>query len=311
MPIKILYLRNAGDRECANPQFVNLQMQSPGVRAFLEPRIRTTAGQSGISGGDVRAVPLWLPPLPEQQRIADVLDDHLSRLDSASGELFSAATRLKALLRAARHASTKGIDGTVPLSSLVSRIEAGRSFGSAAREAEDDEWGIVKVSAMTWGSFDETENKVVLDPSRVDERFEIQPGDLLVSRANTSAYVGAAVLVGSCRPRLLLSDKSLRLVPREGVDARFLQTVLQAPIARSQISALATGTKDSMRNISQASLLSIQLPNATPTQQAEVVGKVAAVEDQVDRLRVEVDRARIRQSGLRRSLLDAAFSGRL
>jgi type I restriction enzyme S subunit len=270
------------------------------------------ATQQNIGQGVLKAWPIALPRLDEQRRIVDLLEDHLSRLDAASGELNSVRARLAGLLRAARHsASTGGVRETVPLASLVSRIEAGRSFGSAASAAGDGEWGIVKVSAMTWGAFNETENKVVLDPSRVDERFEIRPGDLLVSRANTSAYVGATVLVGSCRPRLLLSDKSLRLVPHEGVDPRYLRAVLQAPAARSQMSDLATGTKDSMRNISQAALLSIQLPKATPVQQAEVVRKVAIVEEQVGRLRVEVERAQARHMGLRRSLLDAAFAGKL
>jgi type I restriction enzyme S subunit len=293
------------------PRWVLYAMQTSAVRAYAADQLHGV-GRPRLGLKVIRSLPIPLPPLDEQRRIVDVLEDHLSRLDAASRGLASVGTRLAGLLRATRHtASTSGAHETVPLASLVSRIEAGRSFGSTARAADEGEWGIVKVSAMTWGTFNETENKVVLDPSRVDERFEIRPGDLLVSRANTSAYVGATVLVGSCRPRLLLSDKSLRLLPHEGVDPRYLRAVLQAPAARNQMSDLATGTKDSMRNISQAALLSIQLPKATPDQQAEVVRKVAAVEEQVGRLRVEIERAQARHLGLRRSLLDAAFAGRL
>lgn len=300
-----------GRESLLDNRFLALWLTSPDGRGQLQGRASGTT-VTGIRQAELLKLQVPLPPLIEQRRIVDTLEDHLSRLDAASGELASVRTRLAGMLRAARHAvSTRGVYETVPLVSLVSRIEAGRSFGSAARAADDGEWGIVKVSAMTWGAFNETENKAVLDPSRVDERFEIKPGDLLLSRANTSAYVGASVLVGSCRPRLLLSDKSLRLVPHDGVDPHFLCAVLQAPSARSQMSDLATGTKDSMRNISQAALLSIQLPKATPAQQAKVVQEVAAVEEQVGRLRVAVERTQARHKGLRRSLLDAAFAGRL
>ncbi|TFV54440.1 hypothetical protein E4P41_18885 [Geodermatophilus sp. DF01-2] len=64
---------------------------------------------------------------------------------------------------------------------------------------------------------------------RVDPRFEIAPGDVLVSRANTTAYVGAPVLVRATPQRRLLSDKSLRLAPRSDVNREWLVTELSAP----------------------------------------------------------------------------------
>lgn len=156
---------------------------------------------------------------------------------------------------------------TTRLADLLERIETGKSFGSAARPARPDEWGIVKVSSMTWGQFRPDENKLMSDPSRAEPRHEIRPGDVLVSRANTTEYVGAPVLVRHTRPRLLLSDKSLRLVPKCGVDAAYLTTILSAPQTRRRISELATGTKDSMRNISQAALLTVEMPTLPPIEE--------------------------------------------
>ena len=84
-PDKLIRIRlNAG---VADSRFVNMQLASPAARAFLEPRIRTTAGQSGISGADVRSIPLVLPGLLEQRRIVEILEDHFSHLDAASGYL--------------------------------------------------------------------------------------------------------------------------------------------------------------------------------------------------------------------------------
>ncbi|WP_197420378.1 restriction endonuclease subunit S [Mycobacterium sp. NAZ190054] len=42
----------------------------------------------------LRKVPVPLPPLPEQHRIVDLLEDHLSRLDAAEGYLRAAERRL-------------------------------------------------------------------------------------------------------------------------------------------------------------------------------------------------------------------------
>ena len=54
------------------------------------------------------------------------------------------------------------------LGDLLHDIEAGKSLKIPGRPADDDKWGVIKVSAMTWGEF--------------DERYEIEPGDLLLSR---------------------------------------------------------------------------------------------------------------------------------
>lgn len=142
---------------------------------------------------------------------------------------------------------------------LLLRIEAGKSFRCEPRPASLSEWGIIKVSAMTWGAFREDENKAV--PAGVDFNpdYEIKPGDILVSRANTEEYVGAPVMVDGCRSHLLLSDKSLRLVASDHLNFRWLYYLLSSPTIRREISRRATGTKDSMRNVSQETLASIHV----------------------------------------------------
>ncbi|MFJ6212045.1 hypothetical protein ACIQGZ_01690 [Streptomyces sp. NPDC092296] len=169
----------------------------------------------------------------------------------------------------------------VKLNDLLLRVEAGKSFKCEPRRANPDEWGVIKVSAMTWGEFDEAENKAVPENYGFDSRNEIQSGDILVSRANTEEYVGAPVLVGECRPRLLLSDKSLRLIPGSEVDRRWLLYSLSSPGVRREISRRSTGTKESMRNISQGSLgeVSLLVPPA-----AEQLRIVDSLEEQLSRL---------------------------
>lgn len=273
-------------------------------------KLATGSTIAHLAQQQLRRVPVPLPSLDEQRRIVDVLEDHLSRLDAAGAGLMNARKRIGALERSALDVEFGAVESTAPLGDLIEDISAGKSFGASSAPARDDEWGIIKVSAMTWGEFKAEENKAV-PPNRVDPRFEIREGDLLVSRANTSEYVGASVLVGSVRPKLLLSDKSLRVKPRDGVRAEWLWRALQAPSARRQISALATGTKDSMRNISQVSLRQVLLPMVDDSEQGRALAAFAATEEASRRLRCEVEATDARLHRLRRSLLEAAFSGRL
>jgi len=257
----------------------------------------------------LRRVPVPLPPIDVQRRVVNLLEDHLSRLHASSGYLAASRRRLVALERSALDAQFGGTD--ISLADLIEDISSGKSFGAANVPACDGEWGIIKVSAMTWGQFDPAENKAVTDEGRVDPRFEIRSGDLLVSRANTSELVGASVLVRDVRPKLLLSDKSLRLKPRSEVNAEWLWRALQAPSARRQMSAFATGTKDSMRNISQAALKRVLLPNVSTDEQVAALKSFNEVADAIVLLRREVETSAQRLEALRRSLLGAAFSGRL
>jgi type I restriction enzyme S subunit len=271
----------------------------------------TGTTRASLNIGDLRSVRVPLPPLDEQLRIVALLEDHLSRLQAAID--YEKAARLRATRweRSALDAAlTESAAASAPLRNLVVRVEAGKSFGGSAPPAREGEWGVVRVSAMTWGEFRPHENKLV-SPERVDPRHEIRTGDVLVSRANTTDYVGAPVLVRETRPQLLLSDKSLRLVPVAGVDRAWLAEVLGTRGVRRQVSALATGTKDSMRNISQANLLSVSVPVSPRATQAQVVSACNEIRDDAVRLDAALSAVELRAHHLRRRLLAAAFSGDL
>lgn len=167
------------------------------------------------------------------------------------------------------------------LGEVLERIEAGKSFSGDGRSATPGEWGVIKVSAMTYGQFREGENKAVRADTAFSENAEIKPGDLLLSRANTRDYVGASVLVDNCRPRLLLSDKSLRLIPTEAVDRRWLWYALQSPTSRQYMSNASSGVKAGMRNVSQASLRAMPLSIPPVAEQCRIV---AALEENLSRL---------------------------
>jgi type I restriction enzyme S subunit len=254
--------------------------------------------------------PLPLPPWAEQDRIVAAIEEHLSRLDAAEGAVGGATRKVHGLKKSVL-AQAQAEGNEVALDDLLVDIETGKSFKTPGRPAEGHEWGVIKVSAMTWGEFDEAENKAVPADQHVDPRHEIRSGDLLLSRANTSEYVGASVLVGECRPRLLLSDKSMRLLTVSGVDRRWLHYALRAPQVRSQMSRVATGTSDSMRNISQSKVRALRVRVPTLGRQEAIAAQVEDALMKCRQLEVEAKTVRARTGAARRSILAAAFSGKL
>ncbi len=66
-------------------------------RAFIEGRIRTTAGQSGISGADLKAMPVPICPIEEQMRINEVVEAQFSGIAQVDKEIEFRLTQAEAL----------------------------------------------------------------------------------------------------------------------------------------------------------------------------------------------------------------------
>ncbi len=69
------------------PAFVEIAMSAGESRRFIEKCIRTTAGQSGISGQDIKVTPLPIPPLAEQKQIIAEVDARTTAIDHIESEL--------------------------------------------------------------------------------------------------------------------------------------------------------------------------------------------------------------------------------
>lgn len=196
------------------------------------------------------------------------------------------------------------------LGDLIDGIEAGKNVAAIGRPPEDGEIGIVKVSAVTWGEFDEDESKALHPGTEIDPADLIRPGDFLISRANTIELVGAPVIVKQFRRRLVLSDKVLRLRVVEDFD-RWLELFLKSHLGRTQIEQYATGAQLSMRNISQENLRRIVVPCAPRDEQARIVAAVNALFEEVEAGEAALARARESLTQFRASLLHAACTGAL
>jgi type I restriction enzyme, S subunit len=90
-------IRTRPDRPQLDPRYLEIALNCGLSRAWLETKIRTTAGQSGVSGGDVKAMPVPLCSLPEQHEIVRLLDQQFEVIDQNEREIDAALKRSEAL----------------------------------------------------------------------------------------------------------------------------------------------------------------------------------------------------------------------
>ncbi len=193
------------------------------------------------------------------------------------------------------------------LGEIVLKSEAGKSLVCDKRPAEINEWGIIKVSAMSWGKFDEQENKVLPKGVRPFVEYKINEGDYLISRANTEELIGKSVIVGELQANLLLSDKSIRIKFSDFVDNHYINFYNNSLIAREYYKRVASGTSDSMKNITREQMYLLPLPLPPLAEQQRIVAKVQQLQRHLSQLEVQVQQSRQYAEQLLQSVLKEAF----
>lgn len=267
-----------------------------------------------------------LPPLSEQQRIVERIEELFAKLDEAKERLQevadSFAVRKAAILHNAftgeltkQWRRENGVSDEsweeITWGSFIEKIEAGKNWNALGRPPKNGEFGVVKVSAVTWGEFLEDESKTCTEESQWNEEKRISVGDFLFSRANTIQLVGNCVIVKDVKRKLMLSDKILRFSLSERVYDFFALWYTRTSSYRKQIESVASGNQDGMRNISQNNMKMIIFPLPTLPEQHEIV---RLIDDLLARERAAQQAAEQALASIdlmKKSILARAFRGEL
>ena len=120
------------DSDLIDAAYLEAATNSGESRSHLERRIRTTAGQSGVSGADIKSTPVPICSPAEQAEIVRVLDERLEAIDTLQAEIDANLARSDALRQSILKSAFSGQlvpqDPTdEPASVLLARIRAERN----------------------------------------------------------------------------------------------------------------------------------------------------------------------------------------
>lgn len=258
--------------------FYERYFRSTGWHSYLRSAASTGArhDRMSITLDAFMRMPMPTPHPAEQQKIADCLKS-LDEVIAAQGRKVEA---LKTHKRGLMQQLFPGEGENFPrlrfpefrdagewethaLSRYVSSLDAGVSVNAGDKPASDTEIGILKTSCVTNGTFEAAENKVVVQPKELPRMREPVHGDtIIISRMNTSALVGANAYVDRDVPNLFLPDRLWAAKPTRYGNMQFLSYILGSDQGRAFLSGLASGSSDSMKNISQSDVLA--MPTSAP-----------------------------------------------
>jgi type I restriction enzyme S subunit len=322
--------KSAVPSERISSDFLYWQLQ------YLVPEIRSRASGTTfleISGKRFGQTQVVVPPLAEQEKIVETLEEQLSRLDAAAGAI--TAVRAKAdrfRLSLLNSASRIGVSGATdeggvsatnwPLVRLADCLEKLSSGKYAERGwspqclkvAVDDEvsWGVLKTTAVQMGEYLPEHNKRL--PSSLEPKvgLAVEPGDFLMTTTGPRNRCGVVCHVKTTPRNLIFSGKILRFRPKEDVlSSGWLLTVLMSPTMQKTLNELKVGTSDSSVSIGNSQVLDLTIPLPPIDDQNELLESVERGITSVSIVNQTLDELEVKLAGLRRSLLHSAFSGNL
>lgn len=190
-----------------------------------------------------------------------------------------------------------------PLSNCLLSIENGKSFVCSNDMRQEENPAILKLSAVTYGVYQQDENKAILDSSMFVKSAEVHKGDLLFTRKNTPELVGMCAYVNDTAPNLMMPDLIFRLNTNEKINKIFLWKLINHEFFRGKIQNIATGSAKSMSNISKERLekLAIILPSL------HLQNDFAALVERVDQQKQTIQQSLEKLKLMKKSLMQEYF----
>ena len=329
------YVAIAADEICTNQGFKTAVPSSSLSSEFLywqfqsvTPDIQNRASGTTfkeINAKGFSATRIVVPPLAEQARIVEILEGHLSRLDAALQHIQTlrgkAAQFRRSLLHAAFTGALTGHDpstGKLPngwriaaLGELVDQkadIVDG-PFGSNLKSSHYTESGarVIRLQNIGFGRFRPAEAFISHEHFETLKSHNATEGDLLFSSLGEN--LPRACLAPDLGGPAIVKADCIRVRLSESVNRRFILHSTQRPEANEWADAQMHGMGRPRLGLGAIREFPVPLPPLA--EQAQIVEILEGHLSRLDAAMAVADAVEERAWALRRSLLHAAFTGKL
>ena len=280
---------------------------------YIEP-VLSRQGQgstfAAINRREIEQLQVPLPPLLEQRRIIEILD----QADTLHRKNVEVSDKEKRILPAL---FMRIFDSDLQQENFMSLGEIALEFryGTSTRSS-DQGYPTLRIPNVVGGRFDLSEIKFVPVPKKEFERLNLQKGDMLVVRTNGNPnYVGRSVVfeeeavngTGLKTDQFIYASYLIRIrINTNFAEPWFVQTYLSLPEGRRALRERCQ-TSAGQYNININALASIPVPDVPIERQKEFVEHVQTIR-RLRSHRLELSRHLDCASS---SLLHRAFSGEL
>ncbi|WP_422459818.1 MULTISPECIES: restriction endonuclease subunit S [unclassified Endozoicomonas] len=191
----------------------------------------------------------------------------------------------------------------VPIRTFVKELISGTSVNSENRQKSQNEKGVLKTSAVGHGRFYAGEHKAVLIDEEGRLKNSVIASRIIISRMNTPNLVGESGYVDATYSDLFLPDRLWMTEPSEVKHCtKWLAYCLQFPPIKQTIQASASGTSNSMKNISKDNFLSTEVPMPPLPEQKKIARILSSVDSKLALIDQQITTTQTLKKGLMQKL---------
>jgi len=293
-----------------DPGYLEAVMSAPQTRAVIRRLLKTTAGQVGISGSDLRSVPVPIAPYCEQLRIVAAIEEQFSRLYAGVAALERVRQNLKRMRAAVLVDAFAHLETTLSATSgqeLFPYVTSGSRGWAKYYSSDGPEFLRIGNVPRTGIDLDIAEVQRVNPPANAEgRRTRVQSGDLLIS---ITADLGRVAVIPPTLGEAYINQHLALARPIDGAVPRYLGWYLASPFGLRQWDNLRRGA--TKIGLGLDDIRSLRIPIPTSDVQQSTVDVIEAAWEGFQWLEQSLIDCERRAQHLRSSLLTAAFSGRL
>ena len=192
---------------------------------------------------------------------------------------------------------------TSSLSAAFQKLEAGVSVNSD--NSLSSEYHILKTSAVHDGVVDTAETKPVIPQDYLRLKCPLVKGSIIISRMNTPALVGECGFTKDAKAGTYLPDRlwQIQNFNKSSFDFVWLNYLLNTKQYRDAVRATATGTSNSMKNISKERMLDIEIPRPPINEQENIAAALSEVDELINLVEKQIDKKKAIKQGAMQELL--------
>lgn len=287
------------------PEYVFHFVRQPWFREQAASAFIGTGGLQRVPPGFFKRVKLPLPPLPEQQRIVEVLRESDALTQGKQRALRDFDQLIQARYRAqfGRYFSPQGLLNPARIGEHLESAQ----YGVSEAMGESGSHAVLRMNSLTTSGWLDLSDLKYIDLSAQDAAAtELRDGDLLFNRTNSRELVGKCAIWRDTPGAYSFASYLVRLRLMPTLLPEFLWATLNSPYGKYRLFNAAKQAV-SMANVSPTDLARISIPLPPPEEQQAFAVFVREVEQQRQRLVASWARWQTVQP----ALITEALSGRL
>ena len=270
--------------------------------------------QPNISQIILKQHPIPLPPLSEQQRIVERIEELFAKLDEAKERLQEVADSFAVRKAAILHKAFTGeligkkIEQLVPLESLVDLIKIG-PFGSALHESDYIENGIPLVNPKhIVQQHIVPQSKISISEEKAEElsSYRLKANDIVLGRRGE---MGRCAPVSAREENWICGTGSMIIRLKEEYDARLYSLILGSQATVTYLENSAVGS--TLKNLNEKIVRKIPVPQFDIEEQHEIVRLIDDLLAREHKAQQATEQALASIDLMKKSILARAFRGEL